>query len=111
VNWIDVARRPRRSNCVAHAGAAGGRVGGLTAIQELVPSLVPTGSHKVGAIKNFHSLAPQAQSLGLAIGDLSSGGHVNPGYNNQIGEAANEFSSLARAIASRMGLRRGAVAA
>jgi hypothetical protein len=39
-------------------------------LKKVDPALVLSGSHKVGAIKNFHSLAPQAQLLGLAIGDL-----------------------------------------
>ena len=41
------------------------------------------------SIKNFQSLAPQAQHLGLAIGKLK--GHANSGYYSQIDEAASEF--------------------
>jgi hypothetical protein len=41
-------------------------------IKKQDPSLVPTDGNKIGSIKDFHSLAPQAQVLGLAIGKLSS---------------------------------------
>lgn len=64
--------------------------------------LVPHGSNKVGAIKNFQSLAPQAQSLGLAIGKLR--GHVNPGYYSQVEEAKTEFHTLATELKKRMGM-------
>ncbi|HBP6261515.1 ParA family protein [Pseudomonas aeruginosa] len=67
------------------------------------PALAPFASHnKLAAIKNFHSLAPQAQDLGLAIGKLK--GFVNSGYNEQVAEANSEFSSLAGLIKKRMGL-------
>lgn len=66
-------------------------------------SFVPfSPNNKLAAIKNFHSLAPQAQQLGLAIGKLR--GEVNSGYNDQVLEAAHEFNSLAREIKRRMGL-------
>lgn len=65
-------------------------------------SLVPEGGNKLGEIKNFHSLAPRAQELGLAIGKLR--GHVNPGYYEQVDEAGEEFRMLAREILKRMGL-------
>lgn len=67
------------------------------------PSLVPHGSNKIGVIKNFQSLAPQAQLLGLAIGKLK--GHTNSGYYPQIDEAASEFDELTREIVKRMGLK------
>ena len=65
-------------------------------------SLVPEGGNKLGEIKNFHSLAPRAQELGLAIGKLR--GQVNPGYYQQVDEAGEEFRLLAREIARRIGL-------
>jgi hypothetical protein len=71
--------------------------------------LVPFGTNKIGAIKNFHSLAPQAQSLGLPIGKLK--GHVNPGYYKQVAEAKVEFEQLAREIVKRTGLKRPSAAA
>ncbi|OSJ34881.1 ParA family protein [Bradyrhizobium japonicum] len=67
------------------------------------PALAPHGSHKIGVIKNFQSLAPQAQHLGLAIGKLK--GHANSGYYSQIEEAASEFDDLTREIVKRMGLK------
>lgn len=67
------------------------------------PALVPHSGNKIGVIKNFQSLAPQAQDLGLAIGKLR--GHTNSGYLNQIEEAASEFDELAREIAKRMGIK------
>jgi hypothetical protein len=74
-------------------------------LRKVDPALVPLGSNKLGAIKNFQSLAPQAQQLGLPIGELK--GHVNPGYYSQIEEAASEFEHLAREIAKRMNLKKG----
>jgi cellulose biosynthesis protein BcsQ len=65
------------------------------------PTLTPfEGNNKVGAIKNFQSLAPQAQLTGLAIGKLR--GHVNPGYYAQVKEAAQEFEQLTREMLKRM---------
>jgi len=69
-------------------------------LRQVDPALVPHGSNKLGAIKNFHSLAPQAQEKGLAIGSLI--GHVNPGYYEQVREAASEFQALAREIMKRL---------
>lgn len=66
-------------------------------------SLLPEGSNKIGAIKDFHSLAPQAQQLGIAIGKLR--GHVNPGYYEQIKEAGLEFEALTKEILRRMGIK------
>lgn len=73
-------------------------------LRKVDPSLVPHGSNKIGAIKNFQSLAPQAQSSGVAIGKLR--GHVNPGCNAQVEEAASEFDHLARELLKRMGLKK-----
>lgn len=67
-------------------------------------ALVPFASTaKIAAIKDFHSLAPQAQAAGLAIGKLK--GQVNSGYYAQVQEAAEEFESLAREVVKRMGLK------
>ncbi|MQA29101.1 MAG: AAA family ATPase [Luteitalea sp.] len=66
------------------------------------PALVPHAGNKLASIKDFHSLAPQAQSLGIAIGKLR--GHVNSGYYSQIDEAAVEFQGLALEVMKRMGI-------
>jgi cellulose biosynthesis protein BcsQ len=71
-------------------------------LRRVDPALVPFGHNKIAAIKNFQSLAPQAQEFGLAIGKLK--GTVNPGYYGQVEEAAAEFDDLARAVAHRMGI-------
>jgi hypothetical protein len=66
-------------------------------------ALVPfSGANKVGGVKHFHSLAPEAQKYGVAIGSLN--GLVNPGHNAQIAEARHEFSQIAREIARRAGV-------
>jgi hypothetical protein len=67
------------------------------------PALVPHGSNKIGVVKNFQSLSPQAQHLGLAIGKLK--GHASSGYYSQIEEAASEFDDLTREIVKRVGLK------
>ena len=72
-------------------------------LRSVDPSLIPQGGNKIAAIKDFHSLAPQAQVKGLAIGKLK--GHVNPGYYSQIEEAADEFQALAREVLKRMGFK------
>lgn len=67
------------------------------------PSLVPaTGRYKLGGIKHFHSLAPEAQKVGVAIGKLQ--GHVNSGHNPQIHEARLEFMAVAQEIIKRTGI-------
>lgn len=67
------------------------------------PSLVPkSGVYKIGGVKHFHSLAPAAQQVGLAMGDLR--GHVNPGHYQQVDEAKDEFAELAREILKRAGI-------
>lgn len=63
-------------------------------------SLVPHGANKIGAIKHFHSLAPEAQKYGLAIGKLR--GYVNSGHYLTVDEAASEFRELAEEIAIRL---------
>lgn len=74
----------------------------VDALRGIDETLAPFPGSKLASIKDFHSLAPQAQEYGLAIGDLR--GHVNSGYNNQVDEAAAEFAGLATAIKKRMGL-------
>ena len=69
-------------------------------LRTIDPSAVPTGSNKLAAIKDFHSLAPQAQEYGLAIGKLR--GKVNSGYNSQVQEAEDEFAALAKEIVKRI---------
>ena len=71
-------------------------------LQKVHPDLVPQTTNKIAAIKDFHSLAPQAQTLGLALGKMK--GHVNPGYYPQVEEAAAEFQDLARELLKRMGI-------
>jgi cellulose biosynthesis protein BcsQ len=66
-------------------------------------SIVPNGANKVASIKDFHSLAPEAQKHGVAIGKLR--GLVNPGYYAQIEEAGTEFDGLAREVLKRMGIK------
>lgn len=61
--------------------------------------LVPVGSNKIGGVKNFHSLAPQAQKFGVGIASLK--GQVNPGHSQQIDEAQKQFGALASEIARR----------
>lgn len=72
------------------------------ALRAVDPGLVPYPTNKLAAIKDFHSLAPQAQEYGLGIGKLR--GMVNSGYNDQIAEAAAEFEGLAREIRKRTGV-------
>jgi len=74
----------------------------INALRDIDPSLVPFPSNKLAAIKDFHSLAPQAQEHGLAIGKLR--GYVNSGYLGQISEAASEFDALAKEIRKRTGV-------
>ena len=67
------------------------------------PALVPTyTSVKIGGVKHFHSLAPDAQRLGLAIGKLR--GHVNPGHYATVEEARTMFAGIAREICRRVGI-------
>lgn len=72
-------------------------------LQAIDPKLVPaTGSNKIGGAKHFHSLAPEGQRFGKAIGKLK--GKVNPGNNGQIDEALQQFSDLSAEIAKRSGI-------
>jgi cellulose biosynthesis protein BcsQ len=74
----------------------------MDVLRAVDPALVPFSSNKLAAIKDFHSLAPQAQEYGSAIGKLR--GRVNSGYNAQVLEAAQEFEGLAREIRKRTGV-------
>ena len=69
-------------------------------LMKVDPSLLPDNGNKIASIKNFQSLAPQAQVNGCAIGKLH--GYVNPGYYSQVKEAGIEFSHLAKEILKRM---------
>ena len=69
------------------------------------PTLVPDGPNKIGGIKHFHSLAPEAQTHGVAIGKLR--GLVNPGHYAQVDEAFDQFNQLAREILRRVGMNGG----
>jgi cellulose biosynthesis protein BcsQ len=69
-------------------------------LRRVDPSLIPAGGNKLGAIKNFHSLAAEAQKYGVAIGKLR--GLVNPGNYAQIDEAYTEFQQLAHEIIKRI---------
>jgi cellulose biosynthesis protein BcsQ len=74
----------------------------VNTLRAVDPSLVPYASNKLAAIKDFHSLAPQAQDYGVALGKLR--GRVNSGYNAQVAEAEIEFEALAQAIRKRIGI-------
>jgi len=75
----------------------------IAELRAVDPSLVPTtGRYKLGSIKHFHSLAPEAQKYGVAIGKLR--GLVNPGHKDQILEAKDEFQQLALEVIKRAGL-------
>ncbi|MFI8682334.1 ParA family protein [Brevundimonas diminuta] len=65
--------------------------------------LAPTfSSNKVGGVKHFHSLAPQAQTNGVGIGKLR--GLVNPGHYATVDDAKITFAGLAKEIAKRAGI-------
>lgn len=63
------------------------------------PALATPGTTKLGGIRHYHSLAPDAQRNGVAIGKLR--GLVNSGQNDHIEEARQEFATLAREILKR----------
>jgi len=71
-------------------------------LEAVDPALVLGGPNKLGGVKHFHSLAPEAQAHGVAIGALR--GFVNPGHYSQVDEAAREFASLAKEIIKRTGI-------
>lgn len=66
---------------------------------DLAPSF---SSNKVGGVKNFHSLAPQAQTNGVGIGKLR--GLVNPGHYATVDDARATFLQLAKEIVKRAGI-------
>ncbi|KVD64398.1 hypothetical protein [Burkholderia ubonensis] len=72
-------------------------------LREIDHEIVPFSPYKLASIKDFHSLAPQAQEYGLGIGKLR--GRVNSGYNAQVAEAADEFAALAHEVWKRMNAR------
>jgi len=74
----------------------------VEALRGVDAKLAPFSTSKLAAIKDFHSLAPQAQEFGVGIGKLR--GLVNSGYNEQVAEAAHEFQGLAAEIVKRIGL-------
>jgi hypothetical protein len=72
-------------------------------LEAVDPALVPSdGAYKVGGVKHYHSLAPEAQKSGLAIGKLR--GHVNPGHYQQVDDARVTFEGLAAEILRRTDL-------
>jgi cellulose biosynthesis protein BcsQ len=69
----------------------------------LSPSLAPfAGTNKLGGIKNFHSLAAEAQQFGVPIGGLR--GMVNSGHNQQVNEAGAQFAQIAKEVMRRAGI-------
>ncbi|MHC2019264.1 P-loop NTPase family protein [Methylobacterium sp. CM6247] len=62
-------------------------------------TLVPSGGNKLGEIKHYHSLAPEAQKHGVAIGKLR--GFVNPGHYITVDGARTDFAGLDSIISSR----------
>lgn len=75
----------------------------IDVLKKVDASLVPHGGgNKLGGIKHFHSLAPEAQRAGVAIGSLQ--GFVNSGHYPQIHEARTQFDNLAAEIIKRAGI-------
>ena len=70
--------------------------------KQSIQTLVPQGGNKIGGIKHFHSLAPEAQKYGRALGTLR--GYVNSGHYPQVDEALAEFAHVAREIIRRTGI-------
>ncbi len=60
------------------------------------------GVNKIGGVKHFHSLAPEAQKRGVGIGALR--GMVNAGHYPQVDEARTSFDALAKEIGRRVNL-------
>ncbi len=71
-------------------------------LKHIDSNLTPGDGNKLGAVKHFHSLAPEAQKHSVAIGKLR--GIVNPGHYASVDEAASEFGQLAHEIIRRSGL-------
>lgn len=74
----------------------------VTDLRAVDPSLVPGGGNKLGSVKHFQSLAPEAQKHGLAIGRLR--GYVNSGHYPAVEEAAGQFRELAEEVIKRTGI-------
>lgn len=74
----------------------------ITDLRAVGDDLVPEGGNKIGSIKHFHSLAPEAQKHGVAIGKLR--GLVNGGHYQTVDDAATQFRSVAEEIVRRVGL-------
>lgn len=69
-------------------------------LEAISPTLVPQGgANKVGGVKHFQSLAPDAQKHGVAIGNLR--GLVNPGHYATVDGAKADFAMIAREIIRR----------
>lgn len=71
-------------------------------LKNIDEDLVTSSSNKIGEVKNYHTLAPLAQEHGIPIGKLKS--FVNPGYNERISEASDQFAKLAKEIIRRTGI-------
>lgn len=70
-------------------------------IKKVDEGLVPSdGVFKLGEIKNYHSLAPEAQNHGLAIGELR--GLTNTGNYERVDHARKSFDELAASILKRI---------
>jgi hypothetical protein len=75
----------------------------IDVLKKVDPALVPQGGgNKPGGIKHFHSLAPEAQRAGVAIGSLR--GYLNSGHYPQVDEARQEFDHLVSEIIKRTGI-------
>lgn len=74
----------------------------VTDLRAVGEDLVPEGGNKIGSIKHFHSLAPEAQKHGVAIGKLR--GLVNGGHYQTVDDAATQFKQVAEEIIRRVAL-------
>ena len=72
-------------------------------LEAIDAALIPAGgAYKIGGVKHFHSLAPEAQKHGRPIGKLR--GLVNAGHYEQVDEARNQFDQIAKEIIRRAGI-------
>jgi hypothetical protein len=72
-------------------------------MEKVDPALVPHGGvNKVGGVKHYHSLVPEAQKCGIAIGKLR--GHVNSAQYAQVDDTREAFLQLARKIVQKTGV-------
>ncbi len=74
----------------------------INELEKIDRNLVPQGGNKIGGIKHFHSLAPEAQKYGRPLGMLR--GCVNSGHYPQVDEALREFYEVTREIIRRTGI-------